>query len=322
MTETGSNGAGSEQIGSEGSGPGRAGSEGVGSAPTTGSSETTHAVEHRVDSLLQKATSALATIPDGTPRFEAELLLTEATGWSRTRLFAWPEQPVAPEARSRFDVLLERRLAGEPIAYIRGRQEFWSLELRVTPATLIPRPETELLIETALETLLADAPLRIADLGTGSGAIAAALATERPAWRLYATDRSPAALEVARENLFRIAPRNVTLLRAHWSEAFAPGSLDAIVSNPPYIAAGDPHLARGDLRYEPREALTSGGGLDAYRAIAADARRCLRPGGWLILEHGYDQGSDIRRILVDTGLKTPTTRSDLAGHDRLTLARA
>jgi release factor glutamine methyltransferase len=253
---------------------------------------------------------------------EAELLLTEATGWSRPRLFAWPDQPVAPDACARFDALLARRLAGEPIAYIRGRQAFWSLELCVTPATLVPRPETELLVETALESLLADAPLRVADLGTGSGAIAAALATECSAWHLFATDRSPAALDVARENLLRLALRNVALLRAHWSEAFAHGSLDAIVSNPPYVAADDPHLARGDLRYEPLEALTPGGdGLDAYRAIAADARRCLRPGGWLILEHGYDQGSDVRRILADAGLKAPITRGDLAGHDRVTLAR-
>ncbi|WP_296807290.1 peptide chain release factor N(5)-glutamine methyltransferase [Thiocapsa sp.] len=279
-------------------------------------------MELSVDTVLQEATSALATIPDGTPRLEAELLLTEATGWSRTRLFAWPDHPVAPDAYARFHALLGRRLAGEPIAYIRGRQEFWSLELHVTPATLIPRPETELLVETALESLLPDAPLRVADLGTGSGAIAAALATERPAWHLFATDRSPDALEIARENLVRLTLGNLSLLRANWSDAFAPASLDAIVSNPPYVAAGDPHLTRGDLRYEPREALTPGGdGLEAYRAIAADARRCLSPGGWLLLEHGYDQGTDIRRILAEFGLSAPSTRTDLAGHDRLTLAR-
>ncbi len=313
MAETGSDGPESD----------RAGSGEGDSEPTGGSGGTPRTVELRVAAVLQGATTTLATIPDGAPRLEAELLLTEATGWPRTRLVAWPDHPVAPAAHARFDALLARRLAGEPIAYIRGRQEFWSLELHVTPATLIPRPETELLVETALEALLADAPLRIADLGTGSGAIAAALATERPAWQLFATDRSPAALEVARKNLVRLGLRNVALLRAHWSDAFAPGSLDAIVSNPPYVAAGDPHLARGDLRYEPRVALTPGGdGLDAYRAIAADARRCLRPGGWLILEHGYDQGSVLRRILADAGLLAPSTRSDLAGHDRVTLARA
>ncbi|RKT42920.1 peptide chain release factor N(5)-glutamine methyltransferase [Thiocapsa rosea] len=317
MAETGSDGAASQRTGSEG-----AGSDGIGSDSTTDPG-TARTVELHVAAVLRDATTALATLPDGTPRLEAELLLTEATGWPRTRLFAWPDHPVAPDDLARFAALLARRLAGEPIAYIRGRQEFWSLELRVTPATLIPRPETELLVETALEALLADAPLRIADLGTGSGAIAAALATERPAWQLFATDLSPAALMVARENRVRLGLRNVTLLRANWSDAFAPASLDAIVSNPPYVAAGDPHLVRGDLRYEPREALTPGGdGLDAYRAIAVDARRCLRPGGWLILEHGYAQGSDVCRILADIGLKAPTTRRDLGGHDRLTLARA
>ncbi|EGV20514.1 peptide chain release factor N(5)-glutamine methyltransferase [Thiocapsa marina] len=318
MAETGSDTAAVEPVASN-----APCSESLVSEPAARPGNTKLSVEHRIDTLLREATSALAAIPEGTPRLEAELLLSEATGWSRTRLFAWPDHPVASDAHARFHALLARRLAGEPIAYIRGRQAFWSLELHVTPATLIPRPETELLVETALETLLAEAPLRIADLGTGSGAIAAALATERPVWHLLATDRSPAALEVARENLVRLGLRNATLLRAHWSEAFAPASLDAVVSNPPYVAADDPHLARGDLRYEPREALTPGGdGLDAYRAIATDARRCLRQGGWLILEHGYDQGRDVRRILIDTGLKAPTTRSDLAGHDRVTLAQA
>ena len=312
MAETGPDGVGSD----------RPGADGAGSESTAEHCGTAREVELRVEAVLQQATAALAILPEGTPRLEAELLLTQATGWSRTRLFAWPDHPVAPDAHARFDALLARRLAGEPIAYIRGRQDFWSLELLVTPATLIPRPETELLVETALESLRADAPLRVADLGTGSGAIAAALATERPAWQLVATDRSPTALEVARENLVRLGLRNVTLLRAHWSDAFAPGSLDALASNPPYVADGDPHLTRGDLRYEPPEALTPGGdGLDAYRAIAADARRCLRPGGWLFLEHGYDQGSDLRRILADAGIKAPSTRSDLAGHDRLTLGR-
>jgi release factor glutamine methyltransferase len=298
-------------------------SNGSGSESSAGSSSTSDAAVLQVDGILRRASAALAAIPEGAPRLEAELLLTEATGWPRTRLLAWPEHPVEPDAYTRFDALLARRLAGEPIAYIRGRQAFWSLELRVTPATLIPRPETELLVETALEALVADEPLRVADLGTGSGAIAAALATERPAWHLFATDRSVAALRIARENLVRLGLRNATLIAAHWSDAFAAGSLDVLVSNPPYVADGDPHLARGDLRYEPREALTPGGdGLDAYRAIAADARRCLRPGGLLILEHGYDQGGDVRRILADAGLGAPTTRADLAGRDRLTLARA
>jgi release factor glutamine methyltransferase len=277
----------------------------------------------QVQALLRHAAAALAAVPGGTPGLEAELLLSQATGLPRTRLIAWPEEHIEPEARAVFDALLARRLSGEPIAYIRGRQEFWSLELRVTPATLIPRPETELLVETALERLAGSKPLRIADLGTGSGAIAAALASERPAWRIFATDRSAAALEVARQNFIRLQLGRITPLRADWLHAFAVESLDALVCNPPYVAERDTHLVRGDLRFEPREALTPGGdGLDAYRAIAAQSRRCLRPGGLLLLEHGYDQGSDVRRILADAGLAEPRTRSDLAGHDRVTMARA
>lgn len=294
------------------------------SAATVTRSDNPHAdTLIRVDEALRKAATALAALPEGSPRLEAELLLSEASGWARTRLFAWPQQPIETPVQTRFAALLARRLSGEPIAYILGRQAFWSLELRVTPATLIPRPETERLVETALEQLAANAPLRIADLGTGSGAIAAALASERPTWQLLATERSADAIAIARENLARLHLERVRVIRANWLHPVASGSLDAILSNPPYIPEGDAHLSRGDLRFEPREALTPGGdGLDAYRAIAADARRCLRPGGWLILEHGYDQGRTVRRILTTAGLLAPETRPDLAGHDRLTLARA
>jgi release factor glutamine methyltransferase len=276
----------------------------------------------RVDAILRHAAHVLAGLPDGAPRLEAELLLSEATGRSRTSLIAWPEHRVEPEVREVFAALLARRLAGEPIAYIRGRQSFWSIELRVTGATLIPRPETELLVEVTLEHLAASQPLRVADLGTGSGAIAAALATEHPNWHVVATERSAAAIQIAAENLRRLGLERVALVRGHWLDACAPASLDAVVSNPPYVAEGDPHLMSGDLRFEPREALTPGGdGLDAYRSIVADARRCLRPGGWVILEHGYDQGAEVRRILSEAGLTAPRTRPDLAGHDRVTVAR-
>ncbi|NCA70942.1 MAG: peptide chain release factor N(5)-glutamine methyltransferase [Sphingobacteriia bacterium] len=284
---------------------------------------TEHAAQ--VGALLRRAFAELAARgdPDSSPRLEAELLLSEATGWTRTHLLAWPEQCVVPAAQAQFESLLARRLAGEPIAYLRGRQAFWTLELTVTPATLIPRPETELLVETALAELDPSARLRVADLGTGSGAIAAALATERPAWTLIATDRCAAALTVARDNVRRLGLTRVHLLRASWLEACAPNSLDAVIANPPYVAAGDPHLQRGDLRFEPSHALTPGGdGLDAYRAIAVDATRCLRCGGWLILEHGNEQGAAVRQILSAAGLTNPLTRADLAGQPRLTLARA
>lgn len=275
---------------------------------------------NRTDQVLRRAATALACCPETTPRLEAEVLLTLATGWSRTALMAWPERELTPPQVAQFDGLLARRLDGEPIAYLRGRQGFWTLDLQVTPATLIPRPETELLVETALARLDADAPLRVADLGTGSGAIAAALASERPHWLLIATDRSASALAVARTNFRVLDGGKVVALHADWLAPFAADSLDAILANPPYIAGNDPHLERGDLRFEPRPALTpEGDGLAAIRAITADARRCLRPGGLLIVEHGYDQGAAARQIFSDAELGRIGTCRDLAGQDRLTL---
>jgi release factor glutamine methyltransferase len=211
---------------------------------------------------------------------------------------------------------------GEPVAYILGRQSFWTLELTVSPATLIPRPETELLVEVLLDLLPVQGAIRVADLGTGSGAIAAALATERASWEILATDRSAAALAVARANLDRLGLSHVRLLEAHWLDAIAAGSLDAIVSNPPYVAESDPHLGRGDLVFEPRQALSPGGdGLAAFRAITAEAPRCLRPGGYLCLEHGWEQGPAVRDILSQVGFESVRTRVDLAGRDRITLAQ-
>lgn len=274
----------------------------------------------RTDDILHRAASALEALPESSARLEAELLLAEATGWTRTSLLAWPERVLDPAGAERFATLLARRLAGEPIAYIRGRQGFWTLELRVTPDTLIPRPETELLVEIALDRLDARRPLRVADLGTGSGAIAAAVASERPGWHLIATDRSAPALAVARDNFRLLGLERIGCLRMDWLTALASDSLDAILSNPPYVAGQDPHLDRGDPRFEPRSALTPGGdGLDAIRAIAADAGRCLRPGGLLAVEHGFDQGAPVRHILANAGLHAIETRRDLAGLDRVTL---
>ncbi len=273
-----------------------------------------------IGATLRAATAALTALPDGSPRLEAELLLTEATGWPRTHLLAWPERDLTPTAAATFHALLARRLSGEPIAYLRGRQPFWTLELKVSPETLIPRPETERLVETALELLDPSAPLNIADLGTGSGAIAAALASERPHWRLIASDRSASALAIARENFRALGLARIATLRGDWLAAFAADSLDAILANPPYIPDGDPHLARGDLRFEPPSALGAGpDGLDAIRAILAAAGRCLRPGGLLAVEHGFDQARAVRQQLSEHGLGRIQTRQDLAGQDRVTL---
>jgi release factor glutamine methyltransferase len=272
---------------------------------------------------IQEASLALADLTDGTPGLESELLLMQATGWPRTHLRAWPEQVLSPPTLANFRALVARRQSGEPIAYIRGRQPFWSLELSVTPDTLIPRPETELLVEIALAQPDGDKPRLVADLGAGSGAIAAALATERPHWSIVAIERSAEALAVARVNFQVLGVSNCLPVQGSWLRALGTGSLDLILANPPYVAAGDPHLSRGDLRFEPRAALASGqSGLDAITAIADEARRCLRAGGLIAVEHGFDQGPAVRRLFADAGLQDPETRRDLTGQERVTLAWA
>lgn len=276
-----------------------------------------------VREALAAATRAVAGLPDGSPRLEAEVLLSEATGWPRTHLIAWPERTLDSAARTAFERLVARRRSGEPLAYIRGRQAFWDLELRVTPDTLIPRPETELLVEVALTAAGAESRHRVADLGTGSGAIAAALARERPHWLVIAVDRSAAALAVARANFTELGLSSCLAVRGDWLSPLGTHSLDLILANPPYVPAGDPHLERGDLRFEPRGALAAGPeGLDAIRAIAGEARRCLGPGALLAVEHGFDQGPAVRRLFAKQGLAGAETRRDLAGLERVTMAWA
>jgi len=275
-----------------------------------------------IGSLLSAASQRLSALPQASPRLEAELLMMEATGASREQLIAWPERTPGPAQASRFAQLLERRLKGEPIAYIRGRQAFWKQELRVSPATLIPRPETELLVEIALERLPATAPLVVADAGTGTGAIALALALERPEWTLLALEISPGAAAVAADNLRRHGAHRARVIRADWLAPLAPASLDALITNPPYIPEADPHLQRGDLPREPRIALAAGAdGLDAIRRILPEARTCLKPGGLLALEHGFDQGTAVRNLLAAYGFRDIETLSDLARHPRASLAR-
>lgn len=281
--------------------------------------EEEEATNYTIAKALRDATIRLATLPRASPRLEAELLLSDATGFERTRLVAWPETEIPDAEMARFQSMVARRLTGEPIAYIRGHQAFWTLELRVTPQTLIPRPETELLVELTLERLPADAPLLVLDAGTGSGAIATALACERPAWTLIATDRSDGAVRVARENLRRCAPDNTRVVNCDWLAPCAERALHAIVSNPPYISEADPHLDRGDLPYEPRSALAAGlDGLDAIRTLSAQAISSLRPGGLIALEHGFDQGGAVRSTLARLGFVDIATHRDLAGHERAT----
>ncbi|HEK1686818.1 TPA: peptide chain release factor N(5)-glutamine methyltransferase [Pseudomonas putida] len=263
-----------------------------------------------------------AQLPDSpTERLDAELLLSAALGKSRSYLHTWPERIVSSEAAQTFAAFLERRRAGEPVAYILGQQGFWKLDLEVAPHTLIPRPDTELLVETALERVSAK-PARVLDLGTGSGAIALALASECPAWQVTAVDRIDEAVALAERNRARLHLMNVRVRSSHWFDALADERFDLILSNPPYIAAEDPHLSEGDVRFEPSSALVAGpDGLDDLRLIIAQAPQHLLPGGWLLLEHGYDQAAAVRDLLVGSGFIEVGSRRDLGGHERISLGR-
>jgi release factor glutamine methyltransferase len=258
----------------------------------------------------------------GLLRSEAELLLRSVLGCERSHLLAHAEEAIdSSKARLAQDVFARRR-AGEPIAYITGWREFYGIRLCVTPDVLIPRPETELLVELALERVAAASPARVLELGTGSGAIAVALARERPDLTVVATDISEAALAVARRNA-RDHGAAIGFVNSDWFEALGPGRFDLIVSNPPYVAASDAHLERGDVRFEPRLALVGGeDGLTCIRAIAARAQRRLRPGGWLLLEHGYDQGDRCIGLLREFGYSDVEDFEDLAGVPRVCTGRS
>jgi release factor glutamine methyltransferase len=240
-----------------------------------------------------------------------------------TWLYAWPDTELGPAQQAAFDALLVRRAAGTPVAHLTGRREFWGLDLKVSPDTLIPRPDTELLVESALELGAGRPGLRVLDLGTGSGAVALAIAHEHPGWQVTAIDASAAALAIARDNAAALGLDHVQLLAGHWFDAIAAGAqFDLIVSNPPYVCETDPHLSRGDVAHEPRSALTAGrDGLDDLRQIIAQTPARLAPGGWLALEHGWDQGGAVRQLLQAAGFDRITTCQDLAGHDRVTLGR-
>lgn len=239
----------------------------------------------------------------------------------RSFLYANPELELPGNRSDAFKRLIKQRAAGHPVAYLVRSSEFWSLPLKISPAVLIPRPDTERLVETALSKIPTDADWRIADLGTGSGAVALAIATERPKCEVHATDISPAAIELARENANQLGLSQIRFHCGSWSEPLQ-GKFHLIVSNPPYIAGDDPHLARGDLRFEPRDALTPGqDGLSAIREISHLARAKLVDGGWLMFEHGWDQGPASRKILRDAGFIAIETLQDLQDHDRVTVGQ-
>lgn len=278
-----------------------------------------------LDALLAEAAASLVAAGSPSARLDAEVLLCHVLGVERTWLYTWGDRDADGEATGRFRALLARRMAGEPVAYLTGEREFWGLTLATDPSTLIPRPDTETLVEAAL-ALATTSGGRLLDLGTGSGAIALAFASERPGWRVLGLDIRPEAVSLARQNAARHALANAVFDESDWFAALAGQGEDArfdlVVSNPPYIAADDPHLAEGDVRFEPRSALVAGGeGLADLRHLVAAAREHLLPGGWLLLEHGFRQAEAVREALVEAGYAEVASRRDLAGHERISLGR-
>jgi release factor glutamine methyltransferase len=256
--------------------------------------------------------------PGATPDLDARLLLAHVLALPRARLRSHPEDVVGALHTRQYLALLRRRAAGEPIAYLTGSREFWSLPLSVSRAVLVPRPETELLVERALARRRAPEG-RVADLGTGSGAVALALASERPRWQVIATDVSATALEVARANAAQLQLTGIEFRQGSWFAPLAGERFDLLASNPPYVAADDPAMTSPTLAHEPRLALTPGSdALACLRVIVRGAPQHLTHGGWLVLEHGTEQGADVRHELVLAGFRHVRSYRDLAGHERIT----
>lgn len=277
-----------------------------------------------IKSLLSASTTKLKEIltDESSAFFEVNLLLQHVLGVNRAWLISHENDVLSVEKVTEFTALLSQRIAGEPIAYIVGQREFYGLNLKVTPDTLIPRPDTETLVEAALERITQNRLLTVLDLGTGSGAIALAIAKNRPQTQVTAVDASSSALTIAQENANQLQISNVQFLLGNWFESLAGKTFDMIVSNPPYIAAADPHLSQGDLRFEPASALASGeDGLDDIRMIVQQAAQYLNPNGWLMFEHGYNQADEVAKLLAEAEFIAIQHVQDLAGIARVTLGQ-
>ena len=280
------------------------------------------------DALLKNAAQRLQLAGSPSPRVDAEVLMEFATGRSRTWLYTWGDSECPTWEHARFDALIAARAQGQPVAYLTGEREFWGLPLATSPTTLIPRPDTETLVEAALAR--AGTPTgRLLDLGTGTGAIALAFASERPDWQVVGVDVRPEAVALAADNARTLNITNATFLVSDWFSAFtlsspsasSPGStFEIIVSNPPYIAADDPHLGQGDVRFEPRSALVAeADGMADLLHLITTAQAFLSPGGWLVLEHGYQQAPSVRQALKLAGYQSVESVQDMGGHERVTL---
>jgi release factor glutamine methyltransferase len=281
-------------------------------------------LSHTCSSIEQALQLAAAKLNSADGAMEARLLLQQVLGVNRAWLIANANDVLQTNRDEEFQALLTRRLAGEPIAYLIQQREFYGLQLRVSPATLIPRPDSETLVDAALEKIPHPSarPITVLDLGTGSGAIALAIAHNRPQASLLAVDASEAALAVAQDNARQLNLSNVQFALSDWYAKLAERRFDVIVSNPPYIAQTDPHLSQGDLRFEPLSALAAGlDGLDDIRQITEQGLIHLKPQGWLMLEHGFDQSAAVRDLMAQAGLVEIATRQDLGGNDRVTLGK-
>ncbi len=268
-------------------------------------------MSHTIHSLL---TATAVQINSDSPRLDAELLLARAIDKPRSYFFSWPDKSLSSDDIEKFQRLATRRIQGEPIAHILGEQEFWSNNFKVTADTLIPRPDTEVLVEQSLTQLPSDTVSHIVDLGTGSGCIAISIALERPHWHVTAVDLSSAALAVAEENADRLAAHNVQCVESSWCESLEDNHFDLIISNPPYIREQDEHLDQGDVRFEPRSALTAGkDGLEDIRIISQQAKAKLKNGGILLIEFGYDQADAVVEILQTDNYQNIQRHLDLAG---------
>lgn len=270
---------------------------------------------------LEDGSAILQSVSDS-PRLDAELLMGLVLHKPRSFLHTWPEHRLSTSAAEQYERMLRRRFSGEPIAYMTGMREFWSMPLKVTPDVLIPRPETELLVEKALLRLPQDEELRVLDLGAGSGAVSLAIARERPRATVIGVDISLAALQLARVNAGLQKIGNVEFRESDWFDAVRGEKFNVVVGNPPYVAEDDPHLQRGDSRFEPRLALDAGpGGMEAFRAILDRAHNYIFRQGWLLLEHGASQHLPLRRLLEAQHYHHITLHKDAAGHDRVTECR-
>lgn len=271
--------------------------------------------------IIKEALGFAGRISSDSPRLDLEVMLACVLGVNRTYLFTWPEKHLTPQQEQVFLTMLSRRIAGEPVAYITGAREFWSLSLHCDPSTLIPRPDTECLVEVALQHLSSHCENRVLDLGTGTGAIALAIASERPQSMVIAADVISAAVAVAQKNSQRLKLTNIQVLQSDWFESIE-GKYDLIVSNPPYIDSEDVHLQQGDVRFEPKTALVSAAnGFADILHIVASAKPFLKTGAWLMLEHGYQQAERVRQIFDECGYDEIFTANDLSGLERVSGGR-